>query len=104
MAVVRVVAEVPTRGALELDPGVGTDAAWEAVEVLLQDEEWLRREFDALTASLEQRVPPRPPRHPAHPDGSPSPRSWARRWHGPRPAPAAAPGSHVPGRERSPPG
>ena len=101
MTVVGVATTAQAWGALELDPGVGTDAAWARVDLLLEDEQWLHEEFEALTADLEQRMPPRP----CAPDREdrPRPGRHRRRWavQGP-PAPGAH--GHVPGRERSPPG
>jgi hypothetical protein len=101
MTVVGTTTTAQAWGALELDPGVGTDAAWARVDLLLEDEQWLHEEFEALTADLEQPMPPQP----CAPDHADRPRSrrHRRRWavQGP---PAAGAHGHVPGRERSPPG
>lgn len=105
MTVVGVVTTAQAWGALELDPGVGTDAAWARVDLLLEDEQWLHEEFEALTADLEQRMPPRPcaPDRADHADDADRPRRHRRR-RVVQGAPAAGPHGHVPGRERSPPG
>ena len=101
MTVVGVATTAQAWGALELDPGVGTDAAWARVDLLLEDERWLHEEFEALTADLEQRTPPQP----CAPDRPDRPRSRRRRsrW-AQQGMPAAPSEGHVPGRERSPPG
>ena len=101
MTVVGVATTAQAWGALELEPGVGTDAAWARVDLLLEDEQWLHEEFEALTADLEQRTAPQP----CAPDRPDRPRSRRRRsrW-AQQGMPAALPEGHVPGRERSPPG